>query len=72
MKVVLLKDVVNIGRKHDVKSVSDGYALNFLIPKTLAEIGTAQAIGRAWTSMNCSTIARASSMPCARTATPAG
>ncbi len=47
MKVVLLKDVAGIGRKYDIKNVSDGYALNFLIPKKVAEIGTAQAIGRA-------------------------
>jgi len=47
MKIVLLKDIAGVGRRHDVKNVSDGYALNFLIPKRLAEIGTASAIGRA-------------------------
>lgn len=47
MKIVLLKDVSGVGRKHEAKTVSDGYALNFLIPKKVAEIATAQAIGRA-------------------------
>ena len=47
MKIVLLKDIPGVGRKHEVKNVSDGYALNFLIPKKVAEIATANAIGRA-------------------------
>lgn len=36
MKVILLKDVANLGRKFDVVVVSDGYALNKLIPKNQA------------------------------------
>lgn len=36
MKVLLVKDVVGIGRKGDVKDVADGYAQNFLIPKKMA------------------------------------
>lgn len=40
MKIILKKDVHNIGKKHDVKSVSDGHALNFLIPNGLAEVAT--------------------------------
>ena len=47
MKIVLLKDVPSVGRKNDVKSVSDGYALNFLIPKKLAVVGTPQTMAHA-------------------------
>ena len=47
MKVVLLKDVAGVGRKNDVKNVSDGYALNFLIPKKLATPGTPAVIAHA-------------------------
>lgn len=36
MKVILLQDVANLGRKFDVVVVSDGYALNKLIPKNQA------------------------------------
>lgn len=36
MQVVLLKDVRGVGRKDEVKEVSDGYALNSLIPQGAA------------------------------------
>ena len=36
MKVVLLKDVKNIGKRDEVLNVSDGYARNFLFPQRLA------------------------------------
>lgn len=44
MKVILLKDVPRIGKKGDVKDVSDGFAQNALLPKGLAKIATPQAI----------------------------
>ena len=36
MKVVLLADVKDQGKKNDVINVSDGYARNFLLPRKLA------------------------------------
>src|SRR5499426_4006529 len=36
MKVILLDDVTKVGRRGEVRDVSDGYARNFLIPKKLA------------------------------------
>jgi len=41
MKVILLDDVNKVGRRGDVRDVSDGYARNFLIPKKLALSATA-------------------------------
>jgi large subunit ribosomal protein L9 len=44
MKVVLTKDVANIGKQGDVKDVSDGYARNFLIKNNLAVQATEKHI----------------------------
>lgn len=43
MKVLLLKDVYNLGRAGDVKKVANGYARNFLIPQKMAVLATAGA-----------------------------
>lgn len=40
MKVILIKDVKGMGRAHDEVTTSDGYALNYLIPKKLAIAAT--------------------------------
>lgn len=40
MKIILLKDVSNVGQRFDIKDVADGFALNFLIPQKAAEIAT--------------------------------
>lgn len=47
MKVVLLKDVKNMGRAHTAIEVSDGHALNFLIPNKLAVPATAANLKQA-------------------------
>lgn len=37
MKVIFLKDVKGVGRKGEIKNVSDGYARNFLLSQGLAK-----------------------------------
>lgn len=49
MKVVLLKDVRDMGRAHTTIEVSDGHALNFLIPQKLAVLATDSAVKQATT-----------------------
>ncbi|HUT96309.1 MAG TPA: 50S ribosomal protein L9 [Candidatus Paceibacterota bacterium] len=44
MKVILLKDVENLGKKNDVKNVANGHARNFLIPEKLAIPATEKAM----------------------------
>ena len=40
MKVILLQDIKGIGKKGEIKNVSDGHAKNLLIPKGLVKIAT--------------------------------
>lgn len=44
MKVILQQDIENLGKKYDIKSVADGYARNFLIPKGLVRPATKEAL----------------------------
>ena len=44
MKVILLTDVKGKGKKGQMIEVSDGYARNFLIPRKLAVLATADAM----------------------------
>ena len=46
MKVILLKDVRGVGMHGEIKNVADGYAINGLFPKKLAEAATAEKIAQ--------------------------
>lgn len=43
MKVILLQDIKGIGRRGEIKNVSDGHAKNLLIPKGLVKVATGHA-----------------------------
>ena len=47
MRVILLQDIKGIGKKFEEKSVADGYAMNFLIPKRLALVADLAGIVKA-------------------------
>ncbi len=47
MKVLLIKDVANLGKAGEVKEVKDGYGKNFLIARGLAKLATPEVI-EAW------------------------
>lgn len=44
MKIILLKNIDNLGKKGEIKEVAPGFAKNFLIPKKMAILATDGAI----------------------------
>jgi large subunit ribosomal protein L9 len=46
MKVILLRDVKGVGKRYEEKNVSDGYALNHLIPQKFAVPATGASAGQ--------------------------
>ncbi len=46
MKVVLKKEIKNLGKQGDIKEVADGYARNYLFPQNIAEPVTNVALAR--------------------------
>lgn len=47
MKVILLKDVKDLGKKDEIVNVSDGYGQNYLIPRKIAKLATEGSINEA-------------------------
>jgi large subunit ribosomal protein L9 len=47
MKVILMQDLKSLGKRGDIKDVSEGYARNFLFPQKIAAIATQKAIENA-------------------------
>ena len=47
MKVILLENVENLGKKWEVKEVADGFAKNFLIPQALVKPATVKEVKEA-------------------------
>lgn len=44
MQIILLKDVPKVGLQFDIKNVADGFALNLLFPRGLAERATKEKV----------------------------
>ena len=47
MKVILKKDIQNLGKAGEIKTIKDGYGRNYLIPKGFVEIAT-DGVVRSW------------------------
>lgn len=47
MRVILLENVENLGKKWEVKEVADGFARNFLIPKGFVKPATTREVEEA-------------------------
>ncbi len=46
MRIILFTDIKGVGRKNDIVNVSDGYGLNFVLPKKLGARATPAEITR--------------------------
>ena len=46
MKVLLIKDVKNVGKKGEIKEVKHGYGHNFLVRKGFAKVATDEVISK--------------------------
>lgn len=44
MKVILLQEVEGLGKPGEIKTVADGYARNFLLPRQMVEMATPNAL----------------------------
>lgn len=44
MRIILLQDVENLGKKYEIRNVKPGYARNLLFPKNLAKPATKEAL----------------------------
>ena len=44
MRVILLEDIRGLGKRDEVKEVSDGYVRNFLLPRKLVKPATPRAL----------------------------
>lgn len=47
MKVILLQDIKNLGKKGDVVETAEGYGRNYLLPRKLAKEATAANVNQA-------------------------
>lgn len=52
MKVILLKDVKNLGKKGESREVANGFARNFLFPQKMAELATNAAVQKSQLEMS--------------------
>ncbi len=50
MKVILLQNIPRLGHKDEIKEVSEGHAINFLIPRGMAKFASVEAVNRINTS----------------------